>query len=149
LESKLNFDKPKGGRGQWNLRCGGANFRGRGRGRGRGNTNDRGPSQEMRNFPDRRKQNVQCYNCEKYGHYASECSYKKDDHVNLAEASSSESKNPTLLLAHNDSSGQHDVWYLDSGASNHMCGRKETFVELKEGVCGNVSLENSSKLAVE
>jgi hypothetical protein len=149
LESKLNFDKPKGGRGQWNTRRGGANFRGRGQGRGRGNANDRGPSQERRNFPDRRKQNVQCYNCEKYGHYASECSYKKDDHVNLAEASSSESKNPTLLLAHNDSSGQHDVWYLDSGASNHMCGRKETFVELKEGVCGNVSLGDSSKLAVE
>jgi hypothetical protein len=30
LESKLNFDKPKGGRGQWNPRRGGANFRGRG-----------------------------------------------------------------------------------------------------------------------
>jgi hypothetical protein len=94
----------------------------------------------MRNFSYQRKQNVQCYNCEKYGHYASECSFKKDDHVNLAEASSSESKNSTLLLAHNDSSGQHNVWYLDFGASNHMCGRKETFVELKEGVCGNVSL---------
>jgi hypothetical protein len=30
-----------------------------------------------------------------------------------------------------------------------MCGRKETFVELKEGVCKNVSLGDSSKLAVE
>jgi hypothetical protein len=30
-----------------------------------------------------------------------------------------------------------------------MCGRKETFVELKEGVCGNMSLGDSSKLAVE
>jgi hypothetical protein len=30
-----------------------------------------------------------------------------------------------------------------------MCGRKETFVELKEGVFGNVSLGDSSKLAVE
>ena len=58
-------------------------------------------------------------------------------------------KNSTLLLAHNDSSGQHDVWYLDFGASNHMCGRKETSVELKEGVCENVSLGDSSKLAVE
>jgi RNAse (barnase) inhibitor barstar len=28
LESKFNFDKPKGGRGQWNPRRGGANFRG-------------------------------------------------------------------------------------------------------------------------
>jgi hypothetical protein len=30
-----------------------------------------------------------------------------------------------------------------------MCGRKEIFVELKEGVFGNVSLGDSSKLAVE
>ncbi|XP_059436317.1 uncharacterized protein LOC132169274 [Corylus avellana] len=114
LESKLNFDKPKGGRGQWNSRRGGANYCGRGRGQGHGNTNDRGPSQERRNFSDRKKQNVQCYNCGKYEHYASECSYKNDGHVNLVQASSSESKNSTLLLAHNDSSGQHDVGYLDS-----------------------------------
>ncbi|XP_059451012.1 uncharacterized protein LOC132181799 [Corylus avellana] len=149
LESKLNCDKPKGGRGQWNLRRSGANYHGRGRGRGRGNTNGRGPSQERRYFPDQRKQNVQCYNCGKCEHYASECSYKNDGHVNLDEASSSENKNSTLLLAHNDSSGQHDVWYLDSSASNHMCGRKETLVKLKEGVCGNMSLGDSSKLVVE
>jgi hypothetical protein len=30
-----------------------------------------------------------------------------------------------------------------------MCGRKETFVELKEEVCGKVSLRDSSKLTVE
>jgi hypothetical protein len=52
-------------------------------------------------------------------------------------------------LAHNDSSGQHAVCYLDSGASNHLCGRKETFVELKEGICRNISLGDSLKLAIE
>jgi hypothetical protein len=30
-----------------------------------------------------------------------------------------------------------------------MCGRKETFVELKEGICRNISLGDSLKLAVE
>ena len=48
--------------------------------------------------------------------------------------------NSTLLLAHYDSSVQNDVWYLDSGASNHMCRKKELFMELAEGVHGSVSL---------
>ncbi|KAM1204163.1 hypothetical protein ACFX2J_019884 [Malus domestica] len=43
---------------------------------------------------------------------------------------------------------QH-VWYLDSGASNHMCGKKEFFAELKDGPYGSVSLGDSSKLPVE
>ena len=57
--------------------------------------------------------------------------------------------NSTLLLAHDDSSDQNDVWYLDSSASNHMCGKKELFMELAEGVHGSVSLGDSSKLSVE
>ena len=55
LESKLDFDKPKEGRGQWNSRRGGVNYRGRGQGRGRCNTNDHGPSQERRNSSNWRK----------------------------------------------------------------------------------------------
>ncbi|XP_059428587.1 uncharacterized protein LOC132162366 [Corylus avellana] len=145
LDSKLNLDKPKGGCGQWNSRRGGANCRGRGR--GRSNTNDLGLSQEKRNFSDRRKQNVQCCNCGKYGHYPSECSYKNDDHVNIVEAPNNLSNESTLLLVQNDYGGQHDDWYVGSGASD-MCGRKEFFVELK-GVCGTVSLGDSSKLTVE
>lgn len=57
--------------------------------------------------------------------------------------------NSTLLLAHDDSSVQNDAWYLNPGASNHMCGNKEFFVELTEGVHGNVSLGDSSKLPVK
>ena len=57
--------------------------------------------------------------------------------------------NSTLFLSHDDSSVQGDVWYLESGASNHMCGKKELFMQLAEGVHGSVSLGDSSKLSVE
>ena len=67
----------------------------------------------------------------------------------MAESNGNAGEELTVLLAHHDISSQQDVWYLDSGASNHMCGKKEFFAELKDGPYGSVSLGNSSKLPVE
>ena len=149
LESKLNIDKPNKGRGQWNSRRGSSSnrSRGRARGRGRGYAQNQGQSQEWRST--RGKAHIQCHNCKQYGHYANECSHKNGEHVNMAESSGNTDEELTVLLAHHDSSSQQDVWYLDSGASNHMCGKKEFFAELKEGAYGSVSLGDSSKLPVE
>ncbi|RDX64367.1 hypothetical protein CR513_57085, partial [Mucuna pruriens] len=41
------------------------------------------------------------------------------------------------------------IWYLNSGPSNHMCGYKEKFVDLKEKVNGNVSFGVSSKVQIQ
>jgi len=40
-------------------------------------------------------------------------------------------------------------WYLDNGASNHMCGCKEKFVEINKTVRGNVSFGDTSKIQIE
>ena len=42
-----------------------------------------------------------------------------------------------------------DVWYLDSGASNHMCGYKHLFKDTKRVEDGNVSFRDASKVKVE
>ncbi|XP_039168779.1 uncharacterized protein LOC120293482 [Eucalyptus grandis] len=54
-----------------------------------------------------------------------------------------------LLAFKEDEGGQTDTWYLDSSASNHMCGRKEMFTKLDEKIKGKVSFNNNSKILVE
>jgi len=56
----------------------------------------------------------------------------------------------TVLLARGGNEGnQENIWYLDTGASNHMCGKKSMFVDLDESVSGNVSFGNNSKILVK
>ena len=41
-----------------------------------------------------------------------------------------------------------EVWFLDSGCSNHMCGKKELFSDLDETFRETVKLGNNSCLTV-
>ena len=43
---------------------------------------------------------------------------------------------------------QSDIWYLDSGSSNHMSGNIEMFSNLDESVKYEVMLENDSIVSV-
>jgi len=56
----------------------------------------------------------------------------------------------TVLLARGSNEGIHEnSWCLDTGASNHMCGKNSMFMELDESVRGNVSFGDDSKILVE
>ena len=41
------------------------------------------------------------------------------------------------------------VWYLDTGASNHMCGDENLFKELTKVDVGHVSFGDASKVTVK
>ena len=114
------------------------NWRGRGRGRGRGGHSNR--------------PNVDCYNCGKFGHYARDCwSAKKkvEENTNLVTKEEAE-KDGVVMMAYKDAVPDSDtVWYLDTGASNHMSGHKHLFVEMQEIEDGHVSFGDASKIQVK
>ena len=43
---------------------------------------------------------------------------------------------------------KRDVWFLDSGYSNHMCGDKSLFTDLNEGFKQEVKLGNNMRMDV-
>lgn len=54
-------------------------------------------------------------------------------------------------MAHIEMKGEEEeqMWFLDSGCSNHMCGVKEWFLELDENFRQSVKLRDDRKLSVE
>ncbi|KAG8370939.1 hypothetical protein BUALT_Bualt13G0035400 [Buddleja alternifolia] len=69
---------------------------------------------------------------------------------NILAGSSLEEGNPTMLLA--CKSPKHEdknQWYLDSGASSHICGKSNLFMELDESISGNITFRDSSQVQVK
>ncbi|KAF2293058.1 hypothetical protein GH714_035818 [Hevea brasiliensis] len=86
------------------------------------------------------------------GHYAFECTNAptafKDERAYCTTDEGDEES--TLLLTYN-AGGEKDqeAWFLDSGASNHMTGKKNLFVTLDESVKSNISFGDNTKVAIE
>ncbi|XP_071917233.1 uncharacterized protein [Coffea arabica] len=139
-------------------------------GRGRGN-NDRGNQQQQyqqqeNQFQGRRrgrggypsttqrpkstdKSNVECYKCHRYGHYQSEfrtnLNRQNGERTNFAEK---EEEVSLLMVCHMSKETQQNMWYLDTGCSNHMCGDKKTFSELDESFRSTVKFGDNSTISV-
>ncbi|XP_028063323.1 uncharacterized protein LOC114266595 [Camellia sinensis] len=172
LQSKLSFRDDRNEQG-------GTSQRSRGKGRGYNNQSfgfqgrgGRGPTEGGRSQPHFaprgrakgkegcynnrlgfNKSNVQCYHYHKFGHYNNECrsrvTTEAREQVNFVEKETNKVGPTVLLVHHGDTENQNNVWYLDSGASNHMCGKKELFVELDETIQAQVSYSDSSKTPVK
>ncbi|KAI3675541.1 hypothetical protein L1987_85131 [Smallanthus sonchifolius] len=120
--------------------------RGRGRG-GRGRVNGRG------------KANVQCYNCNKYGHLSRDCWNEPqaspaigDEHDEeegqLFMVMQENEENQALMITKGDASPPN-IWFLDSGCSNHMTGQQSLFKNIDRTDTVAVRMGNGKRINVE
>ena len=164
FESKKSYQ----GNGQWRGR-GGRGGCGRGRNytnhfknedknhqsikdRGRGQRGGRGRgaypgTNEMRY----EKSKIECYNCHKMGHYSWEYRSNVEEKVNLVDNNKDEDESKLLLTLKEKDKDDCSSWYLNNinGASNHICGNKDKFIEIKKTVKGNVSFGDTSKIKLK
>ncbi|KAA8532168.1 hypothetical protein F0562_006691 [Nyssa sinensis] len=149
--------------------------RGRGRGRGRGSNNRGNQQQQCHQHQENQfqgrgrergghhlttyrpksadKSNVECYRCHRYGHYQSECrtnlNRQNGERTNFAEKEEDVSAEVSLLMVcHVNEETQQNMWYLDTGCSNHMCGDKKAFSDLDESFRNNVKFGDNSTVSV-
>ncbi|CAF1077662.1 unnamed protein product, partial [Brachionus calyciflorus] len=103
------------------------------------NNGDRAFHSKGKNFKKKKYfKNVKCYNCNKMGHYASDCKSSKTRKENSgttknANVNINKSDNEEFIFHTNNSqnSKTKNIWLLDSGATNHLCCVKSMFKDLK------------------
>jgi len=78
--------------------------------------------------------NIECYNYNKYGHCVKECYAKMrvEENTNLMEEDETKDEG-ILMMGKEDVTLDSDmIWYLDTGANNHMCEHKHLFLDIQE-----------------
>ncbi|WVZ02757.1 hypothetical protein V8G54_023563 [Vigna mungo] len=105
------------------------------------------------------KKNMECFVCRKKGHLSYECwfnknaqdkqGYNKEAHV--VEEEEFDSEPIVLMVATNteDTGTTQNIWYVDSGCSNHMTFNRGWMKNLDESKKSKVRVANNSTLRVE
>lgn len=94
-----------------------------------------------RNDQRKRKFNRNCFNCGKYGHPANQCRLKRNEgKANQAEKTKEkEGEDSLIAISTLACSTEKNEWYLDSGATAHMCNDKNAFETLSEGPISKIN----------
>lgn len=90
--------------------------------------------------------NIQCHICKKYGHMKADCWFK-DKQASYAEVSDDKSR---LFMAFEDPvAKKSEIWFVDSGCSNHMTGCKAIFTQFDGNQKKTVKLGDDTEMKVE
>lgn len=94
-----------------------------------------------RGDPDKKKFEGNCFNCGKYEHPANHCRIKRKDSgkPNKFEKTKDESEASLCAVSALANSTEGYEWYLDSGATSHMCNNRRAFESLSDGPISEIS----------
>ena len=144
--------------------------KGRGRGHGRGRHPENEEEKEKKTF---NKSSIQCYNCQKYGHFSYKCrnsQREREDRAYLTNSAPTLAQTPqapapaatsSLLMAIEEVQSNFllqgfeidhhtsDLWYLNTGATNHMTGQQNFFTTLDELADGFVKFGDDSRVEIK
>ena len=97
--------------------------------------NDQAFNTKIKHFKKKKFfKDIKCYNCDKIGHYASDCKSpqktrnNKKVNVNI----SNKKKEEFIFQTSEQDIKSRSLWLLDSGATNHICCSIEMFQSLTE-----------------
>lgn len=93
---------------------------------------------------------MQCYHCNKFGHFERECRLKNDNKGRSANYREEEASAEQMLFL---SYGQveknlQETWLLDTGCSNHMTDKGEMLSSLDHSYKSSIRLGDNKSLTV-
>ncbi|GKV50165.1 hypothetical protein SLEP1_g56878 [Rubroshorea leprosula] len=98
-----------------------------------------------------RMANIECFKCHKYGHYRFEChaNLNRGESSNFVEHNEKNDDSSLFMVCHPKEVSKKNVWYLDTGCSNHMCGDKSAFSDLDESFQDKVKFADNFTIVVK
>ena len=99
------------------------------------------------------KKKIQCYCCQKFGHFAADCrsnKERKSEEANIARSSDDSDGESVLLMAsETDDMNSSEWWYMDTGCSNHLTGNKKWLVDFDSGKSTKIRCADDKYLNAE
>ncbi|KAA0066128.1 copia protein [Cucumis melo var. makuwa] len=149
FQSKLKLKDKENSLEKGNRGHGGNHEHGDFRDRGRGSYSQRKFDENNSNSNSSRGRGRQHYSKSSEERSNNDRRNRVKENVNYAEKDEESGDSSLFLTCKGAETCENSAWYLDSGASNHMCGSKSMFVELDEYVGGDIVFGDTTKIPVK